>query len=330
MKNIFRLNIVMAAIAALVMVGCNTNDDPITPNDEKPSAPSGTMVQSVSGTSIRYKWTPPTNTSNVTGYVLMAIEKVAGGTGAKREVIVSGSSSSTGVVGGLTEGKIYECMVHALNDTTRSDASNAIDWAPAQRGTGTFKLYSSLNATEGSGLGIFRTGGPAVLKIANGGDWDVCFDDKFNPTDPRIGSPGQSAYVDNAYKFPNGQSSKVVYTGRTYTGINSLDEIYESEALNTNPVPTTELMYQLSSIGGSTGWGYALAWKDESTSPVSYWYGKLIVKRIGGTFIQGTGSGANISVDISYQNVKDLPYAIKQRIENHIRFETSRREAQAR
>lgn len=330
MKNIFRLNIVMAAIAALVMVGCNTNEDPLTPTPTKPSAPSGTMAQSASATSIRLKWTPPTSTTDVTGYVLMAIEKVAGGTGAKREVIVSGAGSTTGVVGGLTEGKIYECMVHALNDTVRSDASNSVDWAPAQRGTGSYKLYSSNNAAEGSGLGIFRTSGPAVLKIANGGEWDICFDDKFNPTDPRIGSPGQSAYVDNSYKFPNGQSAKIIYAGRTYTGINSLDEIYESEALNTNPTPTEEKMYQLSSIGGTTSWGYAFAWKDESSSPVSYWYGKLIAKRTGGNFVQGSGSSAYVEVEISYQNVKDLPYAVKQRIENHLRLETGRRATQAR
>ncbi|MBK7033195.1 MAG: fibronectin type III domain-containing protein [Ignavibacteria bacterium] len=289
------------------------------------------MVQSVSASSIRYKWTPPANTTNVTGYVLMAIEKVAGGTGAKREVIVSGAGSTTGVVGGLTEGKIYECMVHALNDTVRSDASNEIEWAPAQRGTGSYKLYSSNNAAEGSGLGIFRTGGPAVLKIANGGEWDICFDDKFNPADPRIGSPGQSAYVDNSYMFPNGQAAKIIYAGRTYTGINSLDEIYETSALDTSPTPTKgENCLNSAQLVETTGWGYAFAWKDESTSPVSYWYGKLIAKRTGGTFVQGTGSGAYVEVDVSYQNVKDLPYAVKQRIENHLRLETGRRATQAR
>lgn len=318
------MNIVIAALAAIVMTGCNTNDV-VDPGLTKPGAPSETKVQSASATSVKLKWTAPTSTTDVTGYVMMAIEQAATGTPEKKEVIVSGAATSTGVIGGLTEGKVYAFMVHSINDTLRSDPSNEVLWAPARRGTASFKLYSSTNATQGSGLGIFRTAGPAVLTVANGGEWDVCFDDKFNPADPRIGSPGQSAYVDNAYQFPNKQFSKVIYTGRTYTGITSLDDIYESEALNVTPAPVSENMYQISTIGGTSNWGSVFVWKDDSSTPATYWYAKLVMKRTAGNFIQGTGSNAYVEVDVSYQNTKNLPYAVQQRVDKYIQVETIRR-----
>ncbi|MCX6140996.1 MAG: fibronectin type III domain-containing protein [Candidatus Kapabacteria bacterium] len=329
MKSFLKMNIMIAALAAIVMSGCNTNDV-VNPGLTKPGAPSGTMVQSASATSVKLKWTAPTSTTDVTAYVMMAIEQAATGTPEKKEVIVSGASTTTGVIGGLTEGKVYAFMVHSINDTLRSDASNEVLWSPARRSTASFKLYSSTNATQGSGLGIFRTAGPAVLTVASGGEWDVCFDDKFNPADPRIGSPGQSAYVDNAYQFPNKQFSKVIYTGRTYTGITSLDDIYESDALNVMPTPVSENMYQIGSIGGTSNWGSVFVWKDASTTPATYWYAKLVMKRTAGKFIQGTGSSAYVEVDVSYQNTKNLPYAVKQRVENFLQIEQGRRDAQAK
>lgn len=331
MKNIFRLNIVMAAIAALVMVGCNTNEDPLTPTDEKPSAPSGTMVQSVSESSIRFKWTPPSNTSNVTGYVLMAIEKVAGGTGAKREVIVSGAGSTTGVVGGLTEGKIYECMVHALNDTTRSDASPAVDWAPARRSTATLRLYSQQSKSNGSGLGIFDVAVPANLFVANGSQWDICFDDSSSSR-PRVGSPGVSSYVDanNGYTFKSAPSqvAKIVYiSDRQYVGIGTLDDIYETAAL-TIPSTNGEKLLEIPTTVENSNFGFVIGSKGTGTDVN---FAKVLVKRgPNGKFVQGSGTETYIECDISYQTFKNVPYALKARMNETISVHGSRNHSPAK
>ncbi|MBK6291167.1 MAG: fibronectin type III domain-containing protein [Ignavibacteria bacterium] len=325
MKNIFRLNIVMAAIAALVMVGCNTNEDPLTPTPTKPSAPSGTMAQSASATSIRLKWTLPTSTTDVTGYVLMAIEKVAGGTGAKREVIVSGAGSTTGVVGGLTEGKIYECMVHALNDTVRSDASPSVDWAPARRSTASIRLYSKRSSTNGSGLGIFGLADPASLFVANGSQWDVCFDDSIS-AQPRIGSPGVSSYVDadNGYTFKTAPSqvAKIVYVSdRQYTGISSLDDIYETSALAI-PATNGEKLFEIPTTVETSDFGFVIGSKGAGTDVN---FAKILVKRgADGKFIQGTGTETYIECDISYQTFANVPYALKARINETIKAHGTR------
>jgi len=319
------MSVVLAAIVAVALAGCAT-EDPLAPTGTKPPAPTGNMVQSVNETSVRLKWTIPSITADVTGYELMAIEVVTAGTPTERLVPVSGAGATSGVIDGLIEGKIYKFMVHAMNKTVRSDASNEVVWAPARRGTGTYKLYSALNTTNGSGLGIFnQAAGPSVLKIADGGKWDICFDDRQAPSDPRISSPGQSDYVNGAtVKFPNGDDARIIYWGKQYAGITSLDDIYETDALSV-PASGGEKFYSINSIGGTANWGSVIAWKDESTTPASFWYAKVVMSRTGSNFVQGTGASSFIEVSISYQNVKNLPYAVKQRIENFIQVEQARR-----
>ena len=73
MMNIFRMNVILAAVMVVILAGCAT-EDPLTPSTTKPPAPTGNMVQSVSETSVRLKWSTPSSTVDVTGYVMMAIE----------------------------------------------------------------------------------------------------------------------------------------------------------------------------------------------------------------------------------------------------------------
>lgn len=162
------------------------------------------------------------------------------------------------------------------------------------------------------------------MKIADGGKWDLCFDDRQAPADPRISSPGQSNFVDSTATFPNGNDARIIYWGKQYPGITSLDDIYETDALSV-PATDGEKYNSLNSIGGTANWGRVIAWKDASTAPASYWYAKVLVSRVGSSFVQGTGASSFIEVSISYQNVKDLPYAVKQRIENFIQVEQGRR-----
>lgn len=310
MTNFLRkLPAMMFAMIALTIVGCNTNEDPVDPTNEKPNAPTALMARSVSETQVALKWTAPTSGPTPTGYLIMYSE-VGGSTGTQ-EISVSGGSTTSGTVPGLTDGKVYEFMVHAVNGTVESDASNKVNWAPARRGTGAYRLYSSNSSTNGSGLAIFSGTAPSVELISNGGQWDICFDDKTSPSDPRIASPGQTQYVDNNFQFPNGQDARVVYWGKQYTGITSLDDIYDTDAL-TIPAADGEKFWSLNSIGGTSNWGSVIGVKNADNTVN---FAKVLVKRTGGTFVQGSGAGAYIEVEVSYQTMKDVPYALKQKME---------------
>lgn len=298
------------SLLAIVAIGCDSAvTEPTDTPLPAPKAPATLEAKSVNQTSVGLRWTLATgDTVTPTGFV---VEYRAKGGSMAMSLPVSGASTRTATISGLTEGVIYEFAVYAKNDTVISLASPKVEWAPARRGEGTYRLYSSANSTEGSGLGIFRAAGvPAVLKIANGGEWDICFDDK-EAGNPKIGSPGQSRYVDADYKFPNGQLAKTVYFyNRVYTNVTSLDDIYESAPL-TLPAADGEVMFPINALPNSTdGLAFVMGTRDESDK--KYNFAKVLLKKqAGGGYIQGTGASSYVEVTVSYQTVKDVPYAVK-------------------
>jgi hypothetical protein len=308
MKHLLKLNIVVLALTALVMVGCNTNDVVDPGPKTAPAAPTNLMAKSVSETKIGLKWTASTGSVIPTGYKIIVREKGA----ASSQTLDAGTSTVT-EISSLTEGKIYEFSVYAVNDTAKSAATAVVEWAPARRATGTFKLYSSNNTTNGSGLAIVGMTTPAVLKISQGDLWDICFDDK-TAGDPLLGSPGQSRYVDNNYKFPNGKDAKVVYLATLqYPSVNSIDEIYETSALMI-PSSNGEKMLKLSTVTGTTGFGFVIGTKNADNSVN---FSKIVVKRVGGNLVQGTGADSFVECEVSYQYFKDVPYALRTAFENY-------------
>ncbi|MBU3699318.1 MAG: fibronectin type III domain-containing protein [Candidatus Kapabacteria bacterium] len=310
MKSIWRnLSILSIAFAVIAMVGCDSVTEPTDTTPAVPKAPASLEAKSVNQTSIGLRWTLAANdTVTPTGFV---VEYGTKESTTRISLPVSGASTRTATVTGLTEGAIYEFAVYAMNDTVRSLASPKVQWASARRAEGTFKLYSSSSSSEGSGLGIFRAAGmPAVLKIANGGEWDLCFDDK-EAGNPKIGSPGQSRYVDAEYKFPNGQLSKTVYINDVvYTNVTSLDDVYESSPL-TLPAVNGERMFPINGLPASTsGIAFVMGTRDETDK--KYNFAKVLLKKqSNGSYIMGSGASAYVEVVVSYQTVKDVPYAVK-------------------
>ncbi len=318
MKNWLNINMLMVALAAVAMIGCETTTEPTDTPLPTPKAPTKLEAKSNNETSIGLRWTAATgDTVTPTGFL---VEYNAVGSATKITLPVSGSTANTATVAGLTEGTIYEFVVYTVNDTVKSVASPKVQWSPARRGEGVYRLYSSANASQGSGLGIFRAvGAPAVLTISSGGEWDLCFDDK-EANNPKIGSPGQSRYVnDSTYEFPNGQLSKTVYIDDSvYTNVTSLDDIYESSAL-TLPNENGEKMFPINAIPESTdGVAFVLGTRDETDK--KYNFAKVMLKKQNnGTYIQGTGASSYVEVMISYQTVKDVPYAVKAKFDELMR-----------
>ncbi|NQW31035.1 MAG: fibronectin type III domain-containing protein [Ignavibacteria bacterium] len=308
-KYLFNIKTMIAAICAIAVIGCNENTTgPVNPT--APGAPDSLMAQSVSQTSIGVKWKAPLAGATPTSYSV-EYNEMGSATTMKKSV---GSTTLMTELTGLTDGMIYEVKVYALNDTARSFASNMVSWAPARRGSGTFFLYTSNNKTKGSGLSIFRqaNANPAVLTIDKGDEWDICFDDLTSASDPRIASPGQTNFVDANYKFSNGKEARTTYWGAKFSGVNSLDDIYETAALS---VPATggEKFYSLGSIGGTTNWGSVIASKNADGT---YNFAKVLVHRATtGIFVNGSGTEQYIEVSVSYQTVANVPYALKMKLD---------------
>lgn len=315
-KPWLKFNTGLMALCAVVLVACNENETPIDPGTgTAPNAPTALMAQSQSQ-AVGLKWTVSSTGATPTSYV---IEYNEAGTTTMLTKTVSSATATTATVDGLTNGVVYEFVVYAMNGTAKSPASPKVSWAPANRGTGAYRLYSSRNSTQGSGLAIFSGSAPAVKKVAEGSTWDICFDDVTESADPRLASPGQTNYVeydasvdDLVFRNNRDQIARITRIGDQLSGITSFDDMYESAALS---IPTEEKFYSLNSIGGTANWGCVLVHKETSASP-NYQIAKVLVKRgTDGKFVQGTGANAYIDVEVSYQTTQNVPYAIKQRLD---------------
>lgn len=296
-----KLALLGAFIITLGIAGCNENDNPVTP-PTAPNAPTGLMATSRSATSIGLKWTAPAAGVTPTGYMITYTP--AGGTAQTMDVA---STSTATDITGLTEGKIYTITVSAKNSTAVSTASSAVMWAPASRLTGTFKIYSSKSTANGSGL---RFSPAAVLKIADGPEWDICFDDKDGR--PLVGSPGVSGYVDANNQFPGAKDAKIVALGRDYLGVNSLDDIYDVDSLSVAPTGGfKEVLKDLSTVPDKTkGYGFVVRSRKTVSDPTVVNFAKVLVKSDGSKFVQGTAPEEYIEVEVSYQTITNVPFAL--------------------
>jgi uncharacterized lipoprotein NlpE involved in copper resistance len=287
-----KLNISSALLAILVLgfitFGCNENeDDPINPDPEAPNKVTDLMATSGSSTSVLLKWTTPSTsaTSELASYELTV---TPGGS-----TVTIAKNLNTYTVTGLTEGTTYTFAVKSKGTNGALSGATTVSWAPASR-SGVIRMYGSA-ASEGSGVDLNGSSNP--LTIANGGSWDLCFDDK-DPLAPGIGSPGQSGYVNNEYKFPNGQVAKKTYVSTLrWTGVANLDQIFESEMLNAG----TEEQLQVI----NTNQPFAFIAKTEEGN-----YAKVMVLAEGGQVIHGSGSNKYIEIVVSYQSTPNVPYAL--------------------
>lgn len=293
-----KLALLGAFILTLGIAGCNENDNPVTP-PTAPNAPTGLMATSRSATSIGLKWTAPATGVTPTGYSIKYTP--VGGTAQTMDVA---TTSTTADITGLVEGTIYTITVSAKNSTAVSTASSAVMWAPAKRLTGTFKIYSSKSTTNGSGL---RFNPADVLKIADGPEWDICFDDKDGR--PLVGSPGVSGYVDGNNQFPGQKDAKIVALGRDYLGVNSLDDIYDVDSLSVAPTGGfKEVLKDLSTVPDKTkGYGFVVRSRKD---PATVNFAKVLVKSDGTKLVQGTAPEQYIEVEVSYQTITNTPFAL--------------------
>jgi hypothetical protein len=306
--------IASAMALSLVLVSCDDDDDPITPSTNTAVAPAAVTnleATSINETSIRVRFTDEATLSSAgfNGYNI-----TVKGTGLDTTIVVASTANvNPYTISGLTEGTEYTVGVQARSIGSNGDADTAVSsstpevtWAPAKRLTGTFKLYSSQNSEFGSGLNFADA---AVLKIADGAKWDLCFDDK----DGRIllGAPGVSDYVDADARFPNNEVARIVLIGREYPNVASLDDVYDSRALS--PQAGENFQENLINLGDiadkSQGFVFTAITEPDASNSNQKYYAKVFVKSVNNSYVQGTGADAFVEVEVSYQSVSNVAYA---------------------
>lgn len=278
--------------AALFMVACE--DTPTEPELVAPNAPTAIMATSKNATTISVKWTPATTGEAATGYVLVVAED---GGANPQELTISSASTTIVDVPFLTEGRVYQLYVVAVNDTVRSSASPTIKWAPAQRHTANLRIYET-DSDQGSGIELPSTAG---LTIADGQRWDIGLDTR--PVDGNasydIGTPSLTSYT-----FPS-PGAKNTPIGKKWDNVSSLDEVFESVALNDDNNGTFEpKLFNFTNVDGS-GKGFAFV-----VRTVDGHYAKVLVKPSNGKLLQGTAPNRYLDLEVSYQSGAGIPYAI--------------------
>ncbi len=296
----FRISSTFFAMLAVALIafGCNENENGPTDTINNPTnlmATSGANTGNIG--KILLKWTAPSSSATIS---LSGYELTYSPGGTTPISITANQTSYT--VENLAVGTPYTFTLKAKGSNSTVSGGTQIKWAPA-RFSGVIRLYGSASS-QGSGLDFNggTDGAPAQLKVANGGAWDIGFDDT-DPDTLGIGSPYQTSYVTEtgAFKAPNNDqmAKKTFVSSARYTGASSLESVFESAALQAGTLE------QLQAFTPTATQPFAFIAKTAEGN-----FAKVLVLATGGQVVHGTGADRYIEVQISYQPTINTPYAL--------------------
>ncbi|TAE20927.1 MAG: fibronectin type III domain-containing protein [Candidatus Kapaibacterium sp.] len=261
-----------------------------------PPAVSGLQATSVDDTTVRLRWTAVTGATvtaaTVTGYRVTVLSSTG-------SVVATGTPTNSIVdIGGLVAGRVYTFRVQARTRDTVSP-ERTIMWSPATRvrmsGTGgAVRLYES-NSSFGSGLS-FQGGVATNRQVADARLWDLGLDTRPNTAGQAsfdIGSPNATSYT----AFANSGGRRTIVSSNVYTSIDSLNQVFDTQ-LN---VGTTEQLINFNTANR----GFVMAVRTQDGN-----FAKVFVKAAGNVILQGTAPNRYVEVEISYQPVANVPYAV--------------------
>ena len=301
-----KLSLYLTTIFFAVLMFWACEDTTTTPDDNnntkpRPNAPSGLMATSKNDKSVILKWTPSTSETNAlfAGYVL----KVTGGNTMAPISIAKGQTTYT--VAGLEEGIEYTFTLQAKFTNDELSDPISIKWSPASRfekneNDAEIRIYETASGF-GSGLQLYGPEKlPKTLKVSDGANWTIGLSTK---TGIFLGSPRELDYNYGSTPTAATEIADVI------TGINSLDEIFDSQALSAKSFASKKI--DLSKYNGNIA--FALRYKQAGKTDWNY--AKVFVKYVGGSFLQGSSPNRYIAVIVSHQVKTGVPYAITREIE---------------
>lgn len=288
MKLLRSLAVSFVASALFALVAC----DPVAPiTVTVPNAVDSLKATSANATTVRLKWNA-SSTTNINGYRVTILNTTSGATIGTTTV-----SGTTVDISGLTAGVVYLFRVQTRTADTVSTARE-IRWSPATRVTtmqgGVIRMYET---ASGFGSGLAIQGGTALnLTVARGAEWDLGIHTRTADV-LTIGSPGSLGYTGIARDTARGQETRTA--DNLYLNVDSLNQVFDTQVqmggAGSFPVPLRTITR-----------GFVLAIQTRAGN-----FAKIFVKASSaGVILQGTAPNRYIEVEISYQPVANVPYAL--------------------
>lgn len=295
---------------AMFFASCEDTTTPSTTTKVPPAAPTNLMALSVNDSTIRIKWTASTSESatNFTGYTVTATEV---GTTLTTTLDSAGRATSFYQVSGLKPGVAYQFAIRARNTDTLS-APALITWAGAKRLTAV--AYETA-AQQGSGIQL-SSGRSLTSQSAT--NWDLCLDSKDGNF--AFGAPASTSYTDATGKYAFSGSSPANGTRARMTLIlakssdstaytmpaDSLNGLFLSQSMFTTTPNTRIGETYIDRLETKTQPFVMFAQTQDSN------FVKIFVKAEGGKVIQGTTGSRYVSIDYTYQSIKNQAYGMIQ------------------
>lgn len=280
----------------IISSGCSSNTN--APAVTIPNPVRSLQALSVDSTTVRLRWRASTSEANVTSY-RVTVTPMSGGGSPSIVTVSRFNPADTGAVylaniGGLRLGAQYTFNVQARTADTVS-AGSAITWAPAIRirttTTGApIRLYESASAFASAIR--FQGGVAAPTPIADRAeaaraDLAIATPTSSMPNDSLLfGTPSR------LYSITGGRLTLLDNTGY-YTGVDSLNQIYEPAAISGNFVAG---FYgtRISMLRGGVLF-YCRTADGNFT--------KVFARAVNGSIVQGTAPNRYIEVELSYQPI---------------------------
>jgi hypothetical protein len=270
-----------------------------------PAPPKDIFATSLNSTTVRIKWEAPTSADYTlyAAYLIKVYDEAMAQVGSS--VTIDKATKQYDVTG-LTEGTEYTFKVYGKYATGVESTSPAeVVWSPATRfeelaGT-SIRVYET-ESNKGSGLDLYdaTTQKPQILTVNSGSMWNLGLDTRTS----------------NKIFFGPARSIDYNYTGTpvlTHIGqdmlyySNTLDEAFDNIPMNSNIDYSAELIdLNMLNLNGKT----AVAFLVRTEATAGDWnYAKVLVKKTGGNWLQGTSPDRYIEVEISFQKIINVPYA---------------------
>jgi len=216
-------------------------------------------------------------------------------------------SSNAVTFTGLSNATVYIFKVTAVSDSGKVSPAKEIEWAASKHFNTTsgnpIRVYGAASSF-GSGLRLFNGTEPEVFNVAQGANWHLGLLARNDTL--WFGSASVIGPKFNSWTNP---TLTPVYIGDVYYDESTLgltgDNYYQ--ALNTMTFTAKHIDLKESSIAAKSQ-GLVFFVRVGSNHATAN-YAKVIVRKSGGAYLQGTSPNQYIEVVVSYQTAAGVPYA---------------------